>query len=227
MRNIMFTAYFSKLEEFADLPDYNAIMELLMVINVQDKLNRAKKMTKVMFCLITDREKDNVENFIKNYHNKKVWQGLVNLDVAAKNINWNTLSDQEKKDFLMEKWKVLFNNLSDDYFVVDKSETIKSLEELKHSEWKITSYLFKKKLKYNKEIFDIVLEISPAKAELALIRVSDEKWFKLKEFKTRQILFDTNFKSFKLIDNDTFILENKTIFLPPEIFDLKEILKNE
>ena len=223
----MFTAYFSNLEEFADLPDYNAIMELLMIINIQDKLNREKKMTKVMFCLITDRDNDNIENFIKNYYNKKVWQGLINLDVAAKNINWNNLTDKEKKEFLIEKWKVLFNNLSDDYFVVDKSEVMRSLEELKYSEWNIISTLFKKKLKYNKELYEIVLDISPKRAELAMISESDKKKISLKEYQTRKIVFDLNFKNFKLINEGTLILENKLIFLPPEIFDLKEIIINQ
>lgn len=222
----MFTACFSKLEDFADLPDYNAVMELLMIVHIQNKLNREKKMRKIMFCLSTKLEEDNVENFINNYYNKKVWQGLVNLDVSAKNINWNSLTDKEKKAFLMEKWKVLFNNLSDDYFVVDKSEVIKSLEELKNSEWKITSSLFKKALKYNKETYDIILEISPEKTELALKRDSDEKIFKLKDYPTRKIVFDINFKNFKLInENTTLMFENKLIFLPPEVFNLKEIIK--
>lgn len=83
-------------------------MEPLMIIHIQDKLNREKKMRKVMYCLSKNLESDNIENFIKNYYNKKVWEGLVNLDVSAKYIDWNTLTDQEKKDFLIEKWNVIF-----------------------------------------------------------------------------------------------------------------------
>lgn len=224
MKNIIFTAYFSKLENFVDLPDYNIVMELLMIINIQDKLNREKKMRKIMYCLSTNLEEDNIENFHENYYKKKVWQGIVNLDVSAKYINWNTLTDQKKKDFLIEKWKVLFNNLSDDYFVVDKSEVLKSLEELKKEEWKHTSLLFKKKLKYNKEIYSIIMDISVEKASLALVRESDEKWFILKEYEPWKIMMNANFKNFKLINEDTLMLENKTIFLPPEVFDLKEVL---
>ncbi len=222
----MFTTYFSKLEENLDLPDYNAILELLLIKSIQDKLNREKKMSKIMISLSSNIEADYIEHFINNYHNKKKLSlGIINLPISTKHINWNTLTDQEKKDFLMEKWKVLFSNLSEDYFVVDKSEVIQSLEELRKSKWEITSFLFKKKLKYNKETYDVVLNISPQKAELGLMRVSDEKWFKLKEYQTRKILFDTNFKNFKLINDDTLMLENKTIFLAPEVFDLKEIIK--
>lgn len=224
MRNIIFTAYFSNLEDFLDLPDYNAVMEPLMIIHVQDKLNREKKMRKVMYCLSKNLESDYIENFIKNYYNKKVWEGLVNLDVSAKHIDWNSLTDQEKKDFLIEKWKVLFSNLSDDYFVVDKSEVIQSLEELRKSEWRISYPLFKKKLKYNKDIYDIILEVSPQKAELLLIRDSDEKRFNLKNYQARKILFDINFKNFKIINDDTLMLENKTIFLAPEVFNLASII---
>lgn len=39
MKNIMFTTYYSKLEEFLDLPDYNAILEILLITKIQHKSN--------------------------------------------------------------------------------------------------------------------------------------------------------------------------------------------
>lgn len=225
MRNIMFTTYFSKLEEFLDLPDYNAVLEILLAIKIQDKINRDKKAQKIMISLSSNIDEDYIEHFVENYYNKKkVLMGIINLSISTKHINWNILTDQEKKAFLIEKWKVLFNNLSDDYFVVDKSEVIKSLEELKHEEWKLSIPLFKKKLKYNKEAYEFILETSPEKADVILIRDSDNKKINLKSYQTRQTMYDTNFKNFKL-DGDILTLENKTFFLPPERFDLEEILK--
>lgn len=209
-------------EKFLDLYDYNAVLSPLLVIAIQNKINRDKKAQKIMISFAED---DYLDHFIQLYHNKKPWQGIINLSISTKNINWNTLTDQEKKDFLIEKWKVLFSNLSDDYFVVDKSEVIQSLEQLRKSEWRISYPLFKKKLKYNKDIYDIILEVSPQKAELLLIRDSDKKRFNLKNYQARKTLFDINFKNFKIINDDTLMLENKTIFLAPEVFDLKEILK--
>lgn len=120
---------------------------------------------------------------------------------------------------------LFFSNLSDDYFVIDKSEVLQSLEELRTSEWRISYPLFKKKLKYNKEIYDLILDVSTDKAELALIRELDKKKFILKNYQPRKTLFDTNFKNFKLINEDALMLENKTIFLAPEVFDLKDIIE--
>ncbi|WP_447951109.1 hypothetical protein [Chryseobacterium koreense] len=224
MRNIWFTIYASKLEEFLDLPDYNAVLEILLAIKIQDKINRDKKAQKIMISLSSNMDEDYIEHFVENYYNKKkVLMGIINLPISTKHINWNTLTDKEKKNFLIEKWKVLFNNLSDDYFVVDKSEVIKSLEELKHEEWKLSIPLFKKKLKYNRETYEFILETSPEKADVILTRDSDNKKINLKSYKTRQTMYDTTFKNFKL-DGDTLTLENKTFFLPPEVFDLKKIL---
>lgn len=178
-----------------------------------------------MFCLISDLEKDLIDNFRNNYYNKKVLTGgIINLDASTKNIDWNNLSEVERKDFLIEKWKVLFNNLSDDYFVTDKSEVIDALEKLKGEEWKISNSLFKKKLKYNKEVYDIVMDLSTEKAELALVRVSDKKRINLKDYETWKIMTDANFKKFKL-EGDILTFENSSIFGMPETFDLKEFIK--
>lgn len=228
MKNTIFTIYFSPKDDdkYIDLLDYNAFLECLLGIILQNKINKEKKAKKIMLDFFPDLEEDKIEDFRKYFYNGKPWQGIVNLSVSTKNVNWNNLLEKEKKIFLIEKWKILFNNLSDDYFVVDKSEVIKSLEELKSSEWKLTIPLFNRKLKYNKLVYDIVLNISPAKAELLLVRKSDEKHFNLKNYQTRKIIFDINFKNFKIINEDTLMLENKLIFLPPEIFDLREIILN-
>jgi hypothetical protein len=197
-----------------------------MITTIQDKINREKKAKKIMLMLNPNRDVDNIEDFRKFHCNKKPYNGIVNLYVSTKNIDWNSLSNQEKKDFLIEKWQVLFNNLSDDYFVVDKSEVISALEDLRKKEWKHTSLLFKKKLKYNKDTYSIVMDISVEKAKLALVRESDEKWFILKEYEeVWRIMSDANFKNFKL-DGDILTFENKTFFLPPEQFNLKEIIKD-
>ncbi|MBD3907098.1 hypothetical protein NAL32_20490 [Chryseobacterium sp. Ch-15] len=226
MRNIWFTIYSSTKDDdkYIGLENYRTLLELLLIPAIQNKINRNKKAQKIMLDFSPHLENDNVENFIKWHYNKKPYEGIINLDVSTKGVDWNTMTDQERKDFLIEKWKVLFNNLSDDYFVVDKYEVIKSLEELKKEKWKHTSLLFKKKLKYNKEIYSIIMDVSVEKASLALVRESDEKWFILKEYEPWKIMMNANFKNFKLINEDTLMLENKTIFLPPEVFDLKEVL---
>jgi len=225
MKNIWFTIYTGDQEKYDKIGNYRTLLEILMIPAIQNKLNRDKKMSKVMYCLSERLEADNIENFRKNYYEKKVWEGLVNLDVSFKNINWNSFSDQEKKDFLIEKWKVLFSNLSDDYFIVDKSEVINSLDKLRTEEWKHTSLLFKKKLKYNKELYSIVMDISVEKAKLALVRESDESWFILKEYEeVWKIMMDANFKNFKLA-GDILTLDNKTFFLPSEVIDLRNFIK--
>lgn len=224
MRNTIFTTYFSKLEEFLDLPDYNAILEILLVTKIQNKINREKKAQKIMISISSDDDKVSLERFRDNYYDKnKVLMGIINLPISTNGVIWNELSDKEKKDFLMEKWKVLFDNLSDDYFVVEKSEVIKSLDELKVAEWKLRIPLFKKQLKYNKEIYEFVLDVSPEKAEIVLVRLSDNKNVGLKSYQTRKIRFDTDFKNFKL-SNDILTLESNTPFLEPETFDLREVV---
>ncbi|MFC3158100.1 hypothetical protein SAMN05443633_104429 [Chryseobacterium arachidis] len=171
-----------------------------------------------------DLESDNAENFKELYYGKNVQGGIINLSISTKNRDWNLFSDQDRKDFLIEKWKVLFNNLSDDYFVADKSEVIDSLEELRNEEWKHAGLLFKKKLKYNKETYSIVMDISVENAKLALLRDSDEKRFILRDYeKVWRTMSDANFKNFKL-DGDILTFENKASFLPAEVFDLKQIV---
>lgn len=231
MRNIWFTIYSSNKDDakFIGLQNYRTLLELLLVPTIQDKINRERKAQKIMFCLIPELESDLIDHFKSNYLNKKIVNGgIINLEASAKNIDWNNLSEQKRKDFLIEKWKVLFNNLSDDYFVTDKSEVIKSLDELKNKDWKITNSPFKKKVKYNKENYAVVLEISTQRAQLALVRDSDEKWFALKDFETSKIQTDANFKGFNL-DGDilTFVYKNifNAMFKSPAVFDLKDFIK--
>lgn len=227
MRNIWFTIYSSNKDDhkYYGLANYRTLLEILLIPVIQNKINRDKKVQKIMFCLISDLEKDLIDNFRNNYYNKKVVTGgIINLDTSTKNIDWNNLSEAERKDFLIEKWKVLFNNLSNDYFVTDKSEVIDALEKLKGEEWKISNSLFKKKLKYKEEVYDIVMDLSTKKAELALVRVSDEKRINLKDYETWKIMTDANFKKFKL-EGDILTFENSSIFGMPETFDLKEFIK--
>lgn len=181
-----------------------------------------------MLDFFPDLERDKVEYFRELFYEKKPYDGIVNISISTKDLNWNSLSDNEKKDFLIEKWKVLFNNLSDDYFVVDKSEVIDALEKLKNQEWKITNSPFKKKVKYNKESYTVMLDITTERAQLALVRDSDEKWFPLKDFETCKIITDANFKGFQLEgDTLTFVYKNffNAMFESPAIFDLKEVIK--
>lgn len=230
MRNIWFTIYSSNKDDakFIGLPNYRTLLELLLIPAIQDKINRDKKIQKYMLMFSENIENDDIELFKKLHFEKKIKDGIVNLYVATKNINWKNLSEQERKDFLIEKWKVLFGNLSDDYFATDKSEVIKSLDELKNKDWKITNSPFKKKVKYNKENYAAVLDISTQRAQLALVRDSDEKWFALRDFETCKIKTDANFKGFTL-DGDTltFVYKNifNTMFETPAIFDLKEVIK--
>lgn len=226
MRNIWFTIYSSPNDDdkYIGLNNYRTLLEVLLPITIQDKLNRVKKAQKIMYCLIPDRESDFIENFAKNYHNKKmVSSGIINLEVGSKSIDWNSLSEQERKNFLIEKWKVLFDNLSDDYFITDKSEVIKSLDELKEKEWRITSSPFKKKLKYNKETYTIMLDLSINKLELILVRESDSAEFKLREYEPWQIVYDANFKNFK-VEGDKLLFTNSNFFNSTDSFDLKELL---
>lgn len=229
MRNIWFTIYSSTKDDakFIGLNNYRTLLELLLIPEIQDKINRDKKVQKYMLMFSENIENDDIELFKNLHFEKKVKDGIVNLYVATKNIDWNNLSEQERKDFLIEKWKVLFNNLSDDYFVTDKSEVIKSLDELKNKDWKITNSPFKKKVKYNKDNYAVVLEISTQRAQLALVRDSDEKWFALRDFETSKIQTDANFKGFNL-DGDilTFVYKNifNAMFESPAVFDLKEFI---
>lgn len=228
MRNIWFTIYSSGKhdDKYIGLNNYRTLLEILMIPAIQDKINRTKKAQKIMLMFYPDLEEDDIDYFKELYNEKKVRDGIMNISISTKNIDWNSLSEQEKKNFLIEKWKVLFGNLSDDYFLVDKSEVIDSLEKLRKEDWKHTSLLFKKKLKYNKESYSIVLDITLEKAKLALVRESDEKWFILKEYdEVWRVMTDAIFKNFKLED-DVLTLENKSFFLSPERFDLKEFIKD-
>ncbi|MBT2559827.1 hypothetical protein J7E50_18050 [Pedobacter sp. ISL-68] len=230
MRNIWFTIYSSTKDDtkFIGLQNYRTLLEMLLIPAIQDKISRDKKIQKYMLMFSNSIEDDNIELFKDLHYEKKVNDGIVNLYISTKHIEWNKLTEQEKKDFLIEKWKILFNNLSDDYFLTDKSEVIKSLEELREKDWKITSSPLKKKLKYNKEVYTIVMDISAEKTELALVRDSDGKRFALKDFETSKIQTDANFKNFKL-DGDilTFVYSNifNTMFESPAIFDLKELIQ--
>lgn len=224
MRNIWFTIYTGSIDKYLGIANYRTLLEILLIPAIQDKINREKKVQKYMLMFNPDLEFDNVEYFKELFYQKKGYDGIVNISISTKNIDWNNLSEKEKKDFLIEKWKVLFNNLSDDYFVTDKREVIDALEKLKGEEWKISNSLFKKKLKYNKEVYDIVMDLSTEKAELALVRVSDKKRINLKDYETWKIMTDANFKKFKL-EGDILTFENSSIFGMPENFDLKEFIK--
>ncbi|WP_300691577.1 hypothetical protein [Chryseobacterium sp.] len=230
MRNIWFTIYSSTKDDvkFIGLNNYRTLLELLFIPAIQDKINREKKVQKIMLDFFPDLERDKVEYFRELFYEKKPYDGIVNISISTKDLNWNSLSDKERKNFLIEKWKVLFNNLSDDYFVVDKSQVIDTLEKLKNQEWKITSSPFKKKVKYNKENYSVVMDITTERSQLALVRDSDKKWFPLKDYETWKIETDANFKGFQL-EEDTLTLVYKnffnTMFESPAIFDLKEIIK--
>lgn len=228
MRNICFTIYSSTKDDdkYIALNNYRTLLEILLIPAIQDKINREKKVQKIMLDLFPDLENDKVEYFRELFYGKKPYDGIVNISISTKGIDWNSLSEYERKDFLIEKWKVLFNNLSEDYFVTDKSEVIASLDELKNKDWKITSSPFKRKVKYNKENYSVVLDITTERAQLALVRDSDNKQFVLRNFETAQIHTDANFKGFQL-DGDTltFVYKNafNTMFGSPVAFNLREI----
>ncbi|WP_343657917.1 hypothetical protein [Chryseobacterium sp.] len=228
MRNIWFTIYTGSVNEYERIANYRTLLELLLIPAIQDKLNRDKKVQKYMLMFSNNIENDDIKLFKDLHYEKKVADGIVNLYIATKNIDWNNLSEQDRKDFLIEKWKVLFNNLSDDYFVTDKSEVITSLEELKNKDWKITNSPFKKKVKYNKESYAVILDVTTERAQLALLRDSDGKRFKLKDYETCKISTDANFKGFQLEgDTLTFVYKNffNAMFESPAVFDLKDVVK--
>ncbi|SHF33924.1 hypothetical protein [Chryseobacterium takakiae] len=230
MRNIWFTIYSSTKDDYKyiGLNDYRTLLEMLLISAVQDKINREKKVQKIMLDLFPDLENDKVEYFRELFYKKKPYDGIINISISTKDIDWNRLLEQERKDFLIEKWKVLFNNLSDDYFVTDKSEVISSLEELKNKDWKIINSPFKKKLKYNKESYSVVIDITTQRAQLALKRISDEQWFPLRDYDASKIHTDANFKEFELEgDKLTLVYKNifNTMFESPAVFDLREIIK--
>jgi hypothetical protein len=230
MRNIWFTIYSSSRDDskFIGINNYRTVMELLLIPAIQDKLNREKKAQKIMFCLSPELEKDLTDNFKSNYSSRRIVNGgIINLEASSKGIDWNNLSEQGRKDFLIGKWKVLFGNLSDDYFVTDKYEVIKSLDELKDQDWQIRIRPMKKKVKYNKETYSVVIDLSTKRARLTLVRDSDESWALLKDYETWKVLTDANFKSFKQEgDILTFSYSSvfNSLFSTPEIFNLKEII---
>ncbi|KPE49095.1 hypothetical protein [Chryseobacterium indologenes] len=228
MKNIWFTIYVASkdVEKFNGLANYRTLLEFLLISAVQDKLDRTKKVNKIMFCLIPDLEEDSIDNFIKNYFNgRKPALGIINLEASTKGIDWNDLSDKKKKALLIDKWKVLFSNLSDDYFLIDKSEVLQSLEALKTIEWTLSSSIFKKKLRYKKEIYEIIMNLSVEKATLTMVRLSDQKSFKLKEYDTWKIMTEANFKNFNILEGDILRLENSSIFGSPQFFDLKDLVQ--
>jgi hypothetical protein len=229
MRNIWFTIYSSSRDDskYTGINNYRTVMELLLIPAIQDKINRKKKVQKIMLMFYFDLESDNVAYFRELFYEKKPYDGIVNISISTKDIDWNNLSEQGRKDFLIEKWKVLFENLSDDYFVTDKSEVIKSLNQLKDQDWKVRTTPIKKKVRYNKETYSVVIDLSTIRARLILVRDSDESWALLKDFETWKIMTDANFKSFKQEgDILTFSYSSvfNSLFSVPEIFNLKEII---
>ncbi|WP_326981705.1 hypothetical protein VUJ46_15910 [Chryseobacterium sp. MYb264] len=227
MRNIWFTIYTGSVENYSGIANYRTLLEKLLISVIQDKINREKKIQKYILMFSNNIEVDNIELFKDLHYEKKVRDGIVSLDVSTKHIDWNNLSEQEKKDFLIEKWKVLFNNLSDDYFLTDKSEVIASLEDLKTQEWRITSSPFKKKVKYNKENYSVVIDLSTQRAQLALVRDSDQEWYALRDFETSMIHTNAYFKGFTLEgDKLTFLYKNffNAMFKSPPVFNLKECI---
>ncbi len=228
MRNIWFTIYTGSIDNYQGITNYRTLLEVLLIPAIQSMINREKKIQKFMLMFSDSIECDDIKLFTDLHYNKKVRDGIVNLYISTKDLDWDNLSEQERKDFLIEKWKVLFNNLSDDYFVTDKSEVISSLEELKSKEWKIINSPFKKKLKYNKESYSVVIDITTQRAQLALKRISDEQWFPLRDYDASKIHTDANFKGFELEgDKLTFVYKNifNTMFESPAVFDLREIIK--
>lgn len=229
MRNIWFTIYSSPTvdDKYIGLNNYRTLLELLLIPAIQDKINGEKKARKIMLDLFPDLENDKVEYFRDLFYEKKPYDGIVNISISTKDIDWNNLSKQERKDFLIEKWKVLFNNLSDDYFVTDKSAVMASLDALKDMEWRITSSPFKKKVKYNNESYSVVMDLTTERAQLALVRDSDQEWFALRDFETSKVQTDANFKGFHL-EGDTLTLLYKNLFNSmfesSAVFNLREII---
>lgn len=228
MRNIWFTIYAGSNEQYPGITNYCTLLEMLLIPVVQDKINREKKAQKIMLMLNSDLESDNVDYFKGLFYQKKPIDGIINLQVSTKSIDWRRLPEQKRKDFLIEKWKVLFNNLSDDYFLTDKSEVLKSLDKLTDKEWKLSIKPIKRKVKYNNNTYSIVIELSVKQARLKLVRDSDGSWALLKDYETWKIHTDANFKSFKL-EGDLLTLNYKnsfnTMFESPAVFNLREILK--
>jgi len=59
------------------------------------------------------------------------------------------------------------------------------------------SFPFKKKLKYNKELYTVMPDLSLNKLEITLVRESDNAEFKLRQYEPWQIVYDAHFKNFK------------------------------
>ena len=227
MKNIWFTIYAGSNEEYPGINNYCTLLEMLLISAVQDKINREKKAQKIMLMLNSDLESDNVESFRGLFYQKKAIDGIINLQVSTKSIDWRCLPEQKRKDFLMDKWKILFANLSDDYFLIDKSEVLKCLDELKDKEWKLSITPIKRKVKYNNNTYNIVIELSVKQARLKLVRDSDGSWALLKDYEAWKIHTDANFKSFKL-EGYILTLNYKNffnrLFESEAVFNLSEIL---
>lgn len=131
MKNIIFDVYYSyHTIEIKDFELFNLKIKPLLLENIQPLLNKNVKMRKIMLFLTSDIDSDNIVGFIDNFFNKKPLLGIINLEVSVKNLNWNILNDAQKLTFLLEKWKLLFSNLSDNYFMDSKIEVLRYIDNL-------------------------------------------------------------------------------------------------
>lgn len=111
MRKTWFTIYFSPKNDdnYLGLLDYNAILELLLAIKIDDKINKAKKVKKNILMFYT-----HIENFKKLYE-KKPWQGIVNLSISTKNINCPNHNHNRVTIYSSNLSSVVDNDIANDY----------------------------------------------------------------------------------------------------------------
>lgn len=134
MKNIFFTIYLNSeiTTREEDLQLFELKIETFLVENIQPKLNRSLKMRKIMLFLTKDICSDNIAGFIDNFYNKKPLLNIINLEISINDLNWDIINSSKKVQFLIEKWKLLFENLSDDYYIVPKIEVLKCFDKLSH-----------------------------------------------------------------------------------------------
>lgn len=171
MKNIMFTIDYpigndSLFEKFLE---YNSILQLLLITHIQKYINPNLKIKKMMISLYPEPFIEDMEIFKKHHYNKKPWQGIVNIELSLHNIVWNKFSDKEKKEYLIKLWIKLFNELSDNYFLVKKNIVIQELYKLIEEEWTLRFEPLKKKIKHNNSIYRLLIEMSTEAAKLYLI----------------------------------------------------------
>ncbi|MCT2561481.1 hypothetical protein [Chryseobacterium herbae] len=98
---------------------------------------------------------------------------VLNISVMTRNCNWIFLTDEEKRDFMIEKWTSFFTAVPGEYSTVVPSEIIQTLKDFTNIESKSCPSFFVRKQIFRRNNHMIIADISHDRAELAWVKDSD------------------------------------------------------